>query len=456
MKCSLACAVVLTFVADLGAASSSESNPLITLRSEGGVELLVEERPGDDQLARVLVVVGVGTQSEGAGQSQAAELSAATVLVAQTSEGVSVEEYLAFVGGSSTVRVGRFETSFRFVAPRSRLRDFLALLPGQLWQPPDPAAFAAARERGRAVERIKARDARLQAGQLVESLMRTGAVQVRAQSVGAGGDRAAAVAALRSRHYRPDNTVVGVTVASGGRSVADLLATQFVGDSLEHTAQVSAPASSPASASVPAAGDRSSMVRCLRFPGLPLDQLVLGFPLPAIEPPASALVACEAVAQLLGSSQSSRLHRRLRLEEALAYTVEARCRHLGRARYAIEVACRTQDASSAHRAILDELKGLFSTALTESEFVTAVRMLRSRFAIDHENQGELYATALALLGVEPRVSRAAREQALAQLLAGDLGLKKDWLEVRDITTVLAASGRRELCGVRSAGQGGGR
>ena len=116
-------------------------------------------------------------------------------------------------------------------------------------------------------------------------------------------------------------------------------------------------------------------------------------------PDSAAYFGLEMLAGALGASHDSRLHRRLRVNEELVYTVEARVvpRESGVAQ--LLIVSQSDEPDAVVRAIVDELQRLAKNGLEEPEVIGARNLLVSRLLLDSESaHGAVKRRAMERLG----------------------------------------------------------
>lgn len=416
-----------------GAPAAGSGAPAVReLTLSNGLRVLLSSTPRESFRSRVLLVVGVGTQDEAAGEGDAARLTAEALLAGQGADGRPVERALALLGGEAEVTVAPTHTVFGFEVPHRRLGallDLLAEVAGRPVVPPE--AWIAGAERRALARRREGRDPGFQAAvALREALGGAGAPPP------AGGARE--LEAFRRRHYRPDRMVLAV-VAGGSSAGLE----EAVRESFGRLAAVRVSGSGPPQAP-PAVGARSGL-RCVHLPGVEPPLLVLGLPLPPHDQ--AGFLGWQMLAHVLGDGHASRLHRRLRLEEELVYTVEAALRPGAGGRRLLRVAAQSAEPARVRAVILEELRRLAAEGPEAAELAAAQAVLRSRLLLDREDlAGRLLDRSLGLLGLAEPTDPVAAEQLLSatsrQFLAA---LARPALAGGEPATVVVAATLPPLC-----------
>jgi len=185
------------------------------------------------------------------------------------------------------------------------------------------------------------------------------------------------------------------------------------------------PAGAAASAARPEkARPVAAAAECLRAPGIDPPLLLVGRGVEIADD--ADFFGWQALAHILGESHSSRLVRRLRLEEPLVYTVETDWLTAGPGRLTLRVSCQTGEVERSRAVILEEIGRLAEREVTAEELATAVAILRSRVLLDRQSpHAALGRWARGALAPAPGLDLAAAGPLLDRLTpAGLLALAR--------------------------------
>ena len=394
---------------------------------DNGLRLLLGKPRRPALLTEVLVVIRSGSEAKEAGAKNAREKEAAWI-AAETflsgslgTEGTLVRRHLARLGASADYTVGKQATVFRFTVPTRLADELMEVLAALLSRPSPPAPVwqQAAAYRGQLVAREEV-DPWHSSTRLLDSLLweragqspPTAAPTPAASSIEPAAARqepAIQLARARLREtYRPSHTIVAAWGELDVEATAETARRLF-----SRVPNVGSPpgAAAPPSSPTPAP---KGVTRCLQRPGATPPALLIGFGA-EIEDDVD-FFGWQVLAHILGSSNDSRLYRRLRLHESLAYTVEASCLPVGDRGLTLRIACQTPDLERSHRAVLDELHRIASEEVSQEELDLARSIFRSRLLLDQGSLREqFYQHALRLLGTPSARDALAGQRALDQL-----------------------------------------
>jgi predicted Zn-dependent peptidase len=196
-----------------------------------------------------------------------------------------------------------------------------------------------------------------------------------------------------------------------------------------------------------AAPSSNSTPRCLVIPGTEPPVLILGTPAQITDD--DEFYAVQAIAHILGQGHFSRLHRALRLEEEIVYTVEASCQPVGPRGVTLRVACQTGHVTRARQIVLQELRRLATELVSQEELSTAVAILRSRLLLDAEStRSRIHRRALNLLSRQP-----VRDPAGAELTPEVLRTAaRRLLQAAEVATVVVSARAQPICSEWPSGQ----
>lgn len=213
------------------------------------------------------------------------------------------------------------------------------------------------------------------------------------------------------------------------------------GDALE-TASAAALTAQRRPEPVPAEG---SATRCFEAAGAYPPALFVGLGARAEDD--LTFYGLQVLAQILGASDVSRLHQRMRVEENLTYTVEASCAMTGSKGLTLRVVSQTDQVERAQKVILEEIERLLRQEVAPEELDAARAILRSRLLLDHESlRDQFFRRALRLLSDEPVRDPAAAEKVLAELTPRRLReMARSALRPEDAVTMVVSESSTPLC-----------
>ncbi|HEV2847325.1 MAG TPA: pitrilysin family protein, partial [Thermoanaerobaculia bacterium] len=201
------------------------------------------------------------------------------------------------------------------------------------------------------------------------------------------------------------------------------------------------------------AGPATTAVECLRASGLEAPFLLVGRGVTIRED--ADFFGWQALAHILGGSHSSRLVRRLRLEEPLVYTVETDWLTAGPGRLTLRISTQTDDVDRSRAVILEEMARLAEREVTPRELATAVAIVRSRVLLDRESpRGELARWARRQVAPGPGLDLAAAGEVLDTLTPARL-LALARRDPRPGVTVILGDQLPPLCTAGAAAPAGG-
>jgi predicted Zn-dependent peptidase/DNA-binding beta-propeller fold protein YncE len=408
-----------------------------TLRLANGLEVLLAHDPAPSLVADALLVVQAGTSFEPEDRRGVAGIVAEAFLAGPAGdggEGASVAARLERHGVSVRLSVERDLAVFRFTMPASQILPFLPLLGDLLARESlPPEAWREARARRAVSVGMAESDPWRTVRRNLDRLVWIGKAEEEPAPESLAQSVEGPLQEFWSSSYRPERMVLalwGVPVSAEIRAAL----TRELGRLEPRGARTVAPSRTPA----PAASGRSL---CLE--GSTPELLAIGAGSLAADD--REFYAWQALCQVLGGGLSSRLHRRLRLQDGIAYTAEASCEPVGRNGISFRVAVQTDRIEAAKAAIREEIARLADPGVTREELEIAVATLQSRVLLDREaREGRFYRRALELLAGQGVRGPDTAAGLLAGLTPEDLGLLvRTRLRPEALATVVAAP--REVC-----------
>jgi predicted Zn-dependent peptidase len=402
-----------------------------------GLRVWVAPPGGAVGLAEIVLAVAAGTAEEEPGERGAAWVTAHALVAG------GARNALAREGVSLEVEVERGMAQLSLTGPGDRVVPMLRALAGLVDRAELPAgdwsaAEAAwrrelAREGADPQVQVDRRLTRLAWGEGVEEPS-SGPLQ--------------RLAAFRNRVWAAPRMALAVHGALPAGAVEAEIRRAFSG-----LPSGGAPAAAGAAR---AAGLAGGVVECRRASGLESSLLLVGRGV-AIRDDAG-FFGWQVLAHILGGGHSSRLVRRLRLEEPLAYTVDTDWLTAGPGRMTLRVSTQTDDVERSRAVILEEMTGLAEREVTPQELATAVAIVRSRVLLDRESpRGELARWARRQVAPGPGLDLAAAGAVLdAMTPAGLLALARR--DARPEVTVILGDPVPPLCfvGAAAVAEGGSR
>jgi zinc protease len=367
-----------------------------------------------------------------------ASLAAEALLSGPAPAGGRVRQQLERAGVAAEISVGRRQTVVHLKMPPATAIATLGLLASLLARPTLPAeAWAEATARSDMTLAREANDPWLQGNALIEErAWPKGPSPAASRSSFAGTAESERLEEFRRRHYSTRRMVLSVWGAITAEEVQKILpalaALSEGGGELPVVDGLAAPTP-------------GSTPRCLVIPGAEPPVLLLGQPIQIADD--NEFYALQVIAHILGQGHFSRLHRALRLEKEIVYTVEASCQPVGPRGLILRVACQTSQLAHAREVILRELRRLAAEAVTAEELATAIAILHSRLLLDAEStRSRIHRRALTLLSRQPVRDPAGAQAALAQLTPEGLrAVARRLLKAQDVSTVVVSARAQPLC-----------
>ena len=392
--------------------------------------------PATRGLCEVLLSVAAGSGEERPGESGAAWMTARALTLLDGGE--DPRRALARLGMSLDVTVERGIAQIGLTGPGDRCLPALRILAGLLARPALPAAaWSAAEAEWRQGQARESEDAQAQGDRRLSRLAWSEPAEPPASTVVGAGR----LEAFRARAYVGSRMALAVRGDLAPAAAEAEIRRSF--SSLPAGAVAASPGEPAAARPVVAA------VECLRAPGIEPPLLLVGRGVEIADD--ADFFGWQALAHILGESHSSRLVRRLRLEEPLVYTVETDWLTAGRRRLTLRVACQTEDVERSRAVIREEMGRLAEREVTPRELATAVAILRSRLLLDRESpHAELARWARGVLAPVPGLDLAAAGPLVDRLTpAGLLALARRGARP-EVTVVIGDPSSLPLCAAAEA------
>jgi predicted Zn-dependent peptidase len=401
-----------------------------------GMRVLLADDSGRSAQAEALLVVRAGTEQELPGQEGVADL-AAEAFVAED----EIQKQLARNGILLEYGLGKKFVAFRFSMPAQRALPFIALL-GQILSrgPLSPEVWDEARaKRRQAVRQEEESPWEYGVSRLTELAWQGGGADERSSHLAPGvkDHQRDALQDFLTRNYLPGQMVFCMWGAIPAAAVKEALTLSDAGPSRPPLPPQPSPARiRPAN---------NGATECAIRPGAEPPLLVMGQGIRLSDD--REFYGWQALAQILGGSATSRLHRRLRLEEQLVYTVEAACLPVGESGLTLRIGCQGKDVRRVSQIIREELRRLATRGVSREELRRAVAILKSRALLDREADGErFYRRAATLLSSERMRDPAAAEKFLDGLTPKELlSLARRSLRPARLVTVIVSEQVNSLC-----------
>lgn len=413
------------------------------LELDNGLRVLLGKPQRAALLSEVLLVVRAGTGPEKTGPGEAAWIAAEALLAGRVPDGTQeVRHRLAQIGVSVDHTVGKEATVFRFTAPTRKTDELLRLLGDLLVRrevAPETWARAAAQRRLTLAQQRN--DPWLRSTALLDELLwnEPSAPGVPVAAAAPEDPVLERAEGIFRRAYVPGQAVLSVW----GEAEVDALARTVRAElgpaprSVEPPVEV-VPLIDPSPRS-------EGTVRCLQQPGATPPALLIGISAEIDDD--VAFYGWQILAHILGASHDSRLHRRLRLREGLAYTVEASCLPVGEHGLTLRIATQAPNVERTHQVILEELRRLATEEVSQEELDLARSIFRSRLLLDQTSfREQFYRRALTLLSTRTVRNSEDGERALAALTpARLLALTRQTLRPQRASVVVIAETAPALC-----------
>lgn len=413
-------------------AMAAEEGSRFTLANGLRAWIAPQSSPAD--LTEIVLVVAAGNAEEEPGERGAAWMAANALPVGDARRG------LARQGVSLEITVERETAQLSLTGPGEQVLPMLRALAGLIGRAELPADAWIAAEAGWRQELAReSADPQIQVDRRLTRL--AWGESGREASPG----RLERLAAFRGRAYVASRMALAVRGGVPASAVEAEIRQAFSGLPRGDAAKTDG--------SAPAAGPVTTAVECLRASGLEAPLLLVGLGV-AVRDDAD-FFGWQALAHILGGSHSSRLVRRLRLEEPLVYTVETDWLTAGPGRLTLRISTQTDEVERSRAVILEETARLAEREVTPRELATAVAILRSRILLDRESpRGELVRWARRQVAPGPGLDLAAAGTILDALTPARL-LALARRDPRPGVTVVMGDRLPSLCAAGAAAQAGG-